>query len=753
MILKAAKKKGHYHIIYLMPDETGVTSRDSGHEHAIYREVNTETQIDEQGQETQVEVPGALVVETVNKHTHEITDVEIAPKEEPQLSDEDELAEAHALYTEAKDIHSDAYEAAEDSECYYMGDQWKSADRAALKAENRACITINEIKPKLDMLSGNQRQNRTDISVLPVEQGDAETSDIYNMRIKNICQMNNYDHEETKTFEDMSRVGIGFMRVNIIASDSGIGEVEVENRYWKFGGVGQHKKLDGSDAEYAYIEDFVSKASLKELYPDKADEIEADFDYIKSQPNKTPVSNTNRYTGKGKQISPSYLTDINADLVNIAKQEYRLIEVQRKVYRRSPVLFNARDNFYMNIDGMSKTDISKAERIEELSKINHVSSKIQLTVFAGNVLLAKEKSLFTEINIVPFYANKIENYFWGKVHEAKGPQEELNKRHSQAIDIINKMASYGIGVTSEAFESPKDYTDFVNNRNKPGFVAKFAPGFKENIHEFTGVRYPSEVVASSQLSSEKINTIMNIFPEMLGGPGKAESGIAMAHKQRQGLVGNEYLFDNFSLSKRRIGKLIVEGIQIVDSPEKLLRIAENQNNKTLANSDSTELYPQIGMDKKIQLTIDYGLITQQDAQAIMQQLQQGQPLDPEVQKTLDSMQQVADQIQKARLLGMLDNFELTDYDLVITESAYSPTTRLSNYMILQDLFRGNPNAPIQEMINLVPFLDQKTKDSLISGIQAQAQASQEQEKMKYDTEIQKSVIAQQGKQQQQTGVP
>jgi len=725
----------HYHVVYFFPDGSGITSEDAGHKHPV-----------------KPDKTGKVIVQKVMDHDHDIEEIELIEKKEKVLTDSQIVSQAHTKYKTAKDISSDATTDGEESEEFYIGNQWSAADRSSLKLQKRACLTINEIKPKCDMLSGHQRQNRTDISMLPTEGGDEEAADIINVRIKNICQQNNYDHKETRTFDDMVRVGLGCMRVEIVASKTDVGEVSVSNKYWKNCGFGTHMEMDGRDSEYAYIEENLSMGKLIELYPEKAEEIEKDYAIVKER-KKEALRKNDRYTGNGEQLS-LYVTDTDSDLVDISKKEYKVIEVQSKVYKRTPILFNARDNFYFNAAGMSDSDINKALKIEELKKIIDVRYHIQITVFAGNVLLSDEKSLFSEINIVPFYANKVGDYWWGKIHEAKDPQIELNKRHSQIIDIINKMCTYGFGFSSEAFETIKDYNDFVLNHNSPGFIAKFAAGFKEHMYEFQGVKYPSEVVASSQLSSEKINTIMNIYPEMLGGSGGAESGIAMAHKQRQGLVGNEYLFDNLSLSKRRVALLIVEAIQIVDSPEKLLRIAENNQNSMLSDNQGRDLYPKFTPEEAIQAGKVFGLISSQNLPLIQQQMEKAEgQISIELKPLFDQIQQMADKIQREKLLKLLANIELTKYDLVVSESQSSPTTMISNYIILSDLFRGRPDAPMEELITLAPGLAKRYKDRIKMKLAASSQAAAKQNEMKYQTEILKTLIKNKADNEQQSGIP
>ena len=84
-----------------------------------------------------------------------------------------------------------------------------------MESIERAALTINEIEPKIDLLSGYQRQNRTDFKFMPVEEGDQRVADILNVVVKNITDQCQYPHEETLVFEDMAIRGRGCFNIYV----------------------------------------------------------------------------------------------------------------------------------------------------------------------------------------------------------------------------------------------------------------------------------------------------------------------------------------------------------------------------------------------------------------------------------------------------------------------------------------------------------------------------------------------------------
>jgi len=96
---------------------------------------------------------------------------------------------------EAKDILHDLHratshkskwikEAKEDFE-FRVGKQWEESDYQALWSRGVRALTINKIHPILLLLSGLERQNRTDFRAFPEGGEDLLTADIATRLLKN----------------------------------------------------------------------------------------------------------------------------------------------------------------------------------------------------------------------------------------------------------------------------------------------------------------------------------------------------------------------------------------------------------------------------------------------------------------------------------------------------------------------------------------------------------------------------------------
>jgi hypothetical protein len=676
-LLRTNKVNRHDHIVYLRKDFTGDTSTDKKHSHVI---------------EPLPDGSGAELLPADDGHSHVLAGPLSVGEKERKKSDTELIKEVRELFKSARELESKPREQAEKAEKMYGGEQWKDSDRQSLEAANRACLTINEIEPKIDLLSGYQRQNRQDLRFLPIEGGDAKVAELLNVVVKNICDSTDVEYEETEVFEDALIAGRGMWHVYLDRDENLEGDLKVE--YWPQKDVyfGPFNRKDQKDLEYLCKVKWFSKAKLEQLFPDKAKDLKAELDVAKDLAEDEFIHDSqsgDRYSEE--EGEPTYHEAIDPDFINIAKKEFRLIECWRKEYKRVPVAFSPNEDFYESQEGIGEKSVSAIKTIPGLTVAYQKIARMRVTTIAGGTLLVDEypEDHPDDFNIIPVYAKKRGNKWWGKVWTAIDMQNEINKRHSQSIDILNKCAAYGWFYDNKTFPGPQEKSQWIKNSSSPGFNQEVINSERPPT-KVEGTKFPVEIVQLEQLSTEKLREIMNINPELLGINSRAESGVAIAEKKRQGLVGNEFLFDNLAISKKRLGRAIVRLIQVAYTPERIMRIVNNANSRS-----SVEIA--------------------------------GKPLD---------------QYDPAMIEKMLRNADLTKYDVAVTESAYSPTNRRYNFIVWSELAgRGVPVPPDL----LIELSDLGDKEKVKQQVQQMKEEQAKMEKAKIDAEIQKTLISAQSK--------
>lgn len=687
-LLQTVKKgNGHRHIVYLPAGTSvGYTSKTKDHVHPVTFEVDQKMTVDGGN------VPsgnGRWVIGEANGHSHEMTEIVPTPKDKKE--DESTIvADCLDLFRVAKDIEKEARDAGRDSLKFYKGDQWEKSIAAELKRQKRAVLTINEIESKCDLLSGYQRQNRTDIKYMPTEEGDQRAAEILNVVSKNILENCNYRFEETDVFDDQSIVGRGLFNMYIDYSKDIRGNITVEKFEWDDCYMGPHAKKDTSDLEYLIKTKWYSRSKLREMYPDKEIKFSDELGDLEDKEVHEPVGD--KYAKTDNKISFSTITD--PDLVDIAKKTFRVLEVWRKEYKRSYVVVDVASDFFYNASDWTESDIKALETIPALNVIPRVIFRMRVTKLAADVLLEDEYPdlALQDFHIIPAYGKKRGDFFWGKVHSVKDPQREINKRHSQLTDIMNRQAAYGWFYDDTTFPTPQEQTNFKNNSSVPGFTQRVS-SVKSLPEKVEGAKVPTEIIELLGIESQTLRGIMNINLEMEGSQSNAQSGIAILERKKQGLVGNEFLFDNFTIAKVKIGRLLAAMIQKYYSPERIMRIVYNENMKTPV---------QIG----------------------------GNPLEG----------------QEAELQALIENTDLTKYDVVVGESGWSPTTRMANAQMWAELAGKGLPIPMSFLIELFDLPD---KDKVLQMFAAEAEQKAKVESDKNQVEIVKTQIAHDSKMQGQ----
>lgn len=661
----------HYHIAYVEIDEAtgsvldGITTTEKDHFHSI--------------ENNQVAPAG-----DGKGHTHTLKEYETTEKEDREKDDKI-IKDVISLFKEAKGYEDKSRKKAIESEDFYNGKQWKEEDKSTLEKSQRSALTINEIEPKIDLLSGYQRQNRTDFRFLPVEEGDAIIADLLNVIVKNIVERCNYDHEETDIFEDTAITGRGLINVYVDYGKDMRGEIIIERFPWGDCYFGPHEKRDAADCEYLIKTKWYSKARLKQLYPDKIKDINREIDLFDKE--DTPHLRTPGTQYDNSENTVDSIVNADPDLIDLAKKEFRILECWRKVYEQNRVIANVEDDFYFNAKGWKVSDINSVKNLPSFNVIERVVTKIRVTRVASKVLLDDEfpELAVDDFFILPVYAKKRGAEWWGKIENLKDIQKEINKRHSQAVDIINKVASYGYYYDKQTFDTPEKAAKFRQNVSSPGFAIEIMDVNRPPL-QTEGVKFPAEIVQLEQISSQKLRELMNVNTEFEGRGQAGTSGVAMVERKRQALIGNEFLFDNLDAVKRKLGRILVALIQKHYTPERIMRIVENQNKRQ---------------------PVSLG----------------GQPLES---------------VDKEEVLSLLTESDLTKYDIVVSQSPFSASMREANFAIWIELAKTRPEIPLDWLIELSDLPD---KEKFKAILQEQMEAARAQEDKKYQTELAKTAMA------------
>jgi len=681
------------HVVYLdLDNQVGFISDDGNGPHQIVFEPATEPVVDELGNVIEPGKEAAIYISAaIDGHTHEI--IPYTPKENKSKDkDKDIIDRVHTLLKTSRELESKSIKDAEKAEKFHNGEQWDESTRGTLLANDRAALTFNLIEKHIDELSGYQRKRRTDIKYLPLEEGDQRTADLYSLIAKHIQERSMFQREDSVVALDQYIQGRGFYDVYVSTEKDIRGEVVIERFNPECVSMGPHEKEDGSDAEYLCKHKMYSLPKLKQMYPEKAGEIESNYEAVSffqgglEKPKEHVTFQHDQYGKSDNTIELAIgMGDERVDLVDVAKKEFRLIECQEKVYEPEFVIVNPSLDFVELAKGWSEKDANKFSTIEGFRVIKKINTKVKVTHICANVVLVNEITDETDFFTIPVYAKKRGNRFWGKVRAVIDAQKEVNYRRSQAIDIGNRMAG-GTGWFYDDDTFPEgEENNFKKNAGRPGFVQKVNTINRLPVEKTPG-QFPVAIVQLLEMAIGDIREFMNIHVDPNGAN---ESGTMFMQRIEQTLRGNEFLFDNMAFSKKQVGRIMFRLINKYYSPERVFRIV---------SSESASNPEQIDGQPSTQFTID-------------------------------------------EIAEIMANADAMQYDVVVAESAYSPTARLGILVLLGDLAaNGAIQVPPEIFLELADLPEETKKKIQTYYAQAQQAEAQQAEATK-DMEIQKTAIA------------
>lgn len=428
--------------------------------------------------------------------------------------------------------------ALEDRE-FYSGKQWAEADKKALEGVHRPAITINRIKPLINVLCGYQRLNRYDIEFLPRTNDDDEQAALRKGVTKYIMDRCHYNYEESDVFNDGVVVGIGWFEVG-----------------YQF----DWQTQDG-DA-------FVRRVSPFDIYvdPETRDKHMRDMKYIIRA----------RWVDKDELIAkyPQHEQEINAQTAAYMTEE---MESDKKVnelwYSHETKKIRFAECWYKKAVQKQLFILRTGEVVEQVTadmvaygliqgQQTVTSTEIRMMAFFDNVTLEDIPSPYKHglIPFVPFicYYQGEDDIPAGVVRDLKDPQREINKRRSQELHILNTQSNGG-WIAEDGAMSPQQEAAFKKNASTPGALLKVSTGSlsMQRLQRLEPQAPPSNVMTATQEAMNEMPSISGINEALMGTDiSNQQSGRAIELKQKQAITHIAGLFDNLRMAKETIVEML-----------------------------------------------------------------------------------------------------------------------------------------------------------------------------------------------------
>lgn len=430
-------------------------------------------------------------------------------------------------------------ESVDDLKFALLGEQWESdmlKDRTG-----RPCLTVNKLKQYIDQVVNEQRQAKQAIKVVGVDsKSDREVARIETGLIRNIEYLSRADLAYETAYLHGVTGGIGYF--GIVTEYAGPDTFDQDIKVRTFENMMAvkldcHSSMpDGSDANWAFVEDTLSKEEFEEEY---------------GEYNESDVPDS--YAGAWHDKNNRYL---------------------REYWKRSRV----KVKLSLWSDGVTRREDEPAPIDPSVTVVREREAhehKVKMYKLAGDRVLSESEFPSQYIPIFPVYGNRVniegKVHIYGIVRQAKDPQRMFNWWRTAMAERIALVPKAPYLVTGKQIEG---YEGIWDNANKdpyaylPYNADPKAPGAPQRAIMGDDV---SGIVAANMQSEEDIKASVGIYDPQLG-VNTGQSGRAILALQKQGDTSTFNYADNLSRSKAQAGRVIVELIGKLYDTERIVRV-------------------------------------------------------------------------------------------------------------------------------------------------------------------------------------
>ncbi len=583
---------------------------------------------------------------------------------------------------------------------FSLGKQWDDEDSRKLEKAGVTPLTINQIKPIIKIITGIERQSRSDLKAFPVGDEDELAGDIVSRLLKHANHRASLDSKQSEQFKEGVTGGLCYIEpyldytYNLINGELKFRKISANRIFYD----PSSEEYDLSDSRYLIKMTYdLSKDQLLELFPDKEKEID------------------------GSGFSKVNFDDLDKVADKIQTQDYEFDEEHRvsgesrgkgydllEYYYKSP-----KDIFYVvdkatgglvEFDTKSEAEgfIATGQFSDPVIILKKVP-EIRLKQIVGAKEMSDEVAWFYPkwkgYSIVPFFAERFSVDFieetlriQGIARALKDLQIELNKSRTLELRHLNSTANSG-WMFPEKMMPKKNMEQFKTLGSSPGFVTTYDPEKTGGIVSAEMFRLAPAPLPQGHmaLSSERINeikTTSGVNPDLLANDSQSQSGRAILLKQRQGLVMVQEMLDNYGKTKKIIGRFVLSQlseIYTVETAAKVLGEAFIQEHFSRPQVDETG-----------------EIVTDESGNMV-------EDVDPNELRLI--------------LNKILGDESFQRFDVSIGEGPYNETVKYTNYLMLLEMAEKGLPIPPESIIN-ESLLDESQKKKILASIQTQRQAQE-----------------------------
>lgn len=466
------------------------------------------------------------------------------------MNKQDMIRDALKRYQEGIDADRDNRDRDEGDRLFFAGQQWQRTDLELRR--NRPTLTINRLPQFVKQVTGELRQNKPAIRVLPVdEQTDPELAKVYSAVIRHIESRSDAHRKYAQAGEQAVIGGIGWLRVlTDYADDTSFDqEIEVEHIANPMAVVfdPNARELTKEDMDWCFVVEEMTLEAFRVEYPD-------------ASLNGFPADDS---------AHPEYEGWITQDKIRVA--EYWV----REPYQRKLFLLS---------DGSTRYDdeeVSPEEMamlgVQVVAERNVTAHRVKCYKMTATEVLEEFDWEGQTIPIVPVVGEQVnlgaEIYRHGLIHHSKDGQRSYNFARSAMMEHVASQPKAPYIATAKMVQNHAKQWQNLNVDNPPVLLYDAdpnAPGAKpqrEAPPTMASAWYQEALTADNDMKATT-----GIYDASLGQRSNETSGVAIRARESQGDTGTFVYIDHVTAAIKRIGRILLEIIPKIYTGERVVRI-------------------------------------------------------------------------------------------------------------------------------------------------------------------------------------
>ena len=432
---------------------------------------------------------------------------------------------------------------------FRAGEQWPDSIKKQREAEDRPVVTVNLMGRFIRQVTGDIRINKPSIKVRPASgAASRKIAKVFTGAIRSIEQNSDAQNAYITAADGSATCGIGHFRIitEFTDDDSFEQEIKIEriqnpfSIYWDPAA----KKLNKSDAKWAFVTERLQLEDFKTQYPD---------------------ADTSNFDSSPESLDDSQWWD--GETVRVA--EYWVKEPITKQIGLTQA------GAVVDLSGLKPTDIEKLELVRKRTVKSH--NVVRYMLSGSEVLEGPGAWAGKYIPVIPvvgeeiFIGDRIVRH--GLVRFAKDPQRLYNYSRTQMAEASALAPKAPWLLTPAQIEGQKANWEAANRGNPPFLL--YNPDPLPNVpppQRTAPAQVSTAQLQETIISAQDMKSVTGIEDANLGARGNETSGRAIALRQQEGDVGTFVYTDNLSKSIKYAGDILVDLIPKIYDTERLLRI-------------------------------------------------------------------------------------------------------------------------------------------------------------------------------------